>query len=74
MADDVVKIYAPGSEVLIDGKVTGRIIAVEIGTYNAIKYECVWYDENGRHDEWLQAWEILPDSDSVRKLRVEPIL
>jgi uncharacterized protein YodC (DUF2158 family) len=67
-------VYTPGSEVLIDSRVSGRVIGVKIGAGNVISYECVWWDDQGRHDEVLEDWEVLPDGDKTRSLRVSQIL
>jgi hypothetical protein len=75
MADEkAISVYMPGSEVLLDGKVSGRVIGVRIAPGNIIGYECVWWDDQGRHEEWLEDWEVLPDGDKARLLRVSSIL
>lgn len=77
MSDEEIKsitVFAIGSEVLIDGRITGRVSAIKILSDNLIQYEVIWYDDQGRHSEDLEAWELRSDNDKARKMRVDGIL
>jgi uncharacterized protein YodC (DUF2158 family) len=69
-----IEVFAPGSEVLINNVLTGTVTGIQITRGNIVKYECAWWDEHGRHEEVLEAWEVKSNSDEQRKLRVNQVL
>ena len=66
-------VYAVGSNVLLDGSVSARITAVFIRE-NRVTYEVVWWNDRERNEEIVEPWEIQPDDDKTRTLRVNPVL
>ena len=68
-----IEVYAPGSDVLIDGVISARIIAVLIEE-KGISYQCVWWNERERKIEWLAASEVRADDEKTQSLKVNPIL
>jgi hypothetical protein len=71
----VVEVWGPGSEVLVgDHGLIGRVTAVKIMPGNLIMYECVWWNDHSREAEWLDDWEIRPNGDKARRLRVDQVL
>lgn len=68
-----VQVLAIDSEVLVEGR-SGKITAIQILRGGNIKYECVWWDADGRHEEALEAWEVKSDGDKARGLRVNQVL
>jgi hypothetical protein len=68
-----IDVYAIGSEVLLDGRVSARIVTIRIEP-GTVVYECVYWDELARRSEWVEAWEILPDGEKTRTARVNPVL
>lgn len=71
---ETVEVHAVGSEVLLDGKIGARVTEVRLYGPGMVGYQCVWWDEHGRHEEMLESWEVLPDGDRTRKTRVSQIL
>lgn len=65
-------VYAVESEVLIDGRHAGIVIAIQISK-GCVQYNCVWWDENGRHEETLEDFELKP-GDNGKKWRVNQVL
>ena len=74
MSKPVIRIYGPGSEVLInEGTITARVLTVQISSYG-VRYECVWWTERDRQSDTFEEWELKPDNDKTRAARVDPIL
>jgi hypothetical protein len=69
-----INIFMPGSEVLVDNRLTATVISSKILIGNVIVYECVWWDDNTRHSEWLEAFEVTSNGEETRKLRLNPTL
>ena len=73
MSDTSIKVLAVGSSVLLGDVVSARITAIFIRE-GRITYECVWWDDRERQEEVVEAWEVRPDGEESRTLRVDPIL
>lgn len=69
-----IKIYAPGSRVLLNEGVQPATINAAIIEHSKIQYEVVWWSEGTRYSETVDEWEIKSDSDKARKQRVDQIL
>jgi hypothetical protein len=67
-------VYEIGGRVLLDGRIAARITKIEISGDSSISYECVWWSEDTRMSEWVDACEVLPDGDNARAVRVDPVL
>lgn len=68
-----IEVMAVGSNVLLGSVISARITAIFIRD-NRVKYECVWWDDCERHEEVVEEWELRPDGDSARTMRVDPVL
>ena len=68
-----IDVYAAGSQVLLDGRITARVMAIQIDL-DSVAYQCVWWSDDDRRCEWVDSGEVLPDGDKARKVRVNPIL
>jgi hypothetical protein len=53
-----IEVLAIGTEVTIDGDIPAVIRGITIYSPEWIKYECVWWDERSRKEEWLTIDEI----------------
>lgn len=71
--DESVNVIAVGSSVLLGDVVSARVTAIFIRE-GRVTYECVWWDERERQEEVVEQWEVRPDGDDARNLRVDPIL
>lgn len=69
-----ISVFAIGSQVLIDGRISAQVLTIEISEKNVVSYECVWWDDLSRHVEWVQSWEVVPDGQKARQFRVNPVL
>lgn len=58
---------------LLGDVVSARVTAIFIRE-GRITYECVWWEERERQEEVVEAWEIRPDGDKARSMRVDPVL
>lgn len=70
---DSIEVLAVGSSVLLGTVISARVTAVFIRE-GRVSYECVWWDDCERHEEIVEHWEIRPDGDGARSLRVDPVL
>lgn len=68
-----IEVIAVGSNVILGTVISARVTAVFIREHR-ITYECVWWDDCERHEEVVEGWELRPDNDTARTLRVDPIL
>jgi hypothetical protein len=68
-----IEVFAVGSNVLLGDVVSARITAVFIRE-GRVSYECVWWDDRERQEEIVEAWELRPDGENTRKMRVDQIL
>lgn len=66
-------VYAIGSEVLLDNDISARVAAIIIRD-GRVAYEVVWWNERSREEAEVESWEVRPDSESARTLRVDPVL
>jgi len=66
-------VYAIGSSVLVDEVTSARVVGVQI-TQGSILYQCIWWHQGTRNVEWLEDWEVRPDTETIRKQRIDPIL
>lgn len=66
-------VYAIGSDVLLDDDVSAKVIAVVIRE-GRVTYNVVWWNERSREEAEVEAWELRPDGDDAKTLRVDPIL
>lgn len=69
----VMDVYAIGSDVILDDDVSAKVIAVIIRE-GRVTYNVVWWNERSREETEVEAWEIRPDGDKAKTLRVNPIL
>lgn len=56
---EIIEVIAMDAEVIIDGEIPARITAICLRDKN-VSYECTWWDERTRKQEWLTASEIKP--------------
>lgn len=70
---DSIEVLGIGSNVLLGDVVSARITAVFIREAR-VTYECVWWDERERREEVVEPWELRPDGEGARKLRVNQVL
>lgn len=66
-------VYAIGSEVLLDNDISARVVAIIIRD-GRVAYEVVWWNERSREEAEVESWEVRPDGESARTLRVDPVL
>lgn len=66
-------VYAIGSEVILDDAVSAKVIAVIIRE-GRVTYNVVWWNERSREEAEVEAWEIRPDGENAKTMRVDPIL
>lgn len=64
------KVYSVNSRVLVGGSIEAKVIGVGIRANDAVMYEVVWWDNNVRHQEWLQAAELKPFGDNQSSRRI----
>lgn len=69
----MIEVYPVGSEVLLDNDISARVTAIVIRE-GGVSYEVVWWNERSREQEEVQAWEVRPDGESAKTVRVNPIL
>lgn len=66
----MIEILEIGSDVVVDGEIPAKIIAVELrGVPPLITYQCVWWDERARKSEWVTETEVRP-KDPARNTRI----
>lgn len=53
-----IEVLPIGTSVIIDGDIPAVIRGITIYSEHWIKYDCVWWDERTRKDEWLTVDEI----------------
>lgn len=53
-----IQIIKPGSSIIIDEDIHGKVIQVLIKANDYVQYKCVWWDKKTRKDEWLESSEI----------------
>jgi hypothetical protein len=69
---DTIHVYPVGSAVILGDVISARVTAIFIRE-GRVTYECVWWTDE-RNEEVVGEWEIRPDGDSARMLRVDPVL
>lgn len=48
-----------GTEVLLDGDIPAKVVAISIrGKENYVAYDCVWWDERQRRQDWIPADQV----------------
>jgi hypothetical protein len=68
-------VYAIGSNVLLDGTISARITGITIRGKDRVYYEVVWWNDRERKElSGIENWEIRPDDEKTRTLRVNHIL
>lgn len=69
----MIDVYAIGSDVLLDDAISAKVIAVIIRE-GRVTYNVAWWNERSREETEVEAWEIRPDGDNAKTLRVNPVL
>lgn len=64
-----IEVLSIGSEVVIDGDIPAHVRGITIYSEHWVKYQCVWWDERTRKEEWLTIDEITP-KDPSRTTRI----
>lgn len=67
------QVFAIGSSVLLDGAISARVTKITI-LEGRVLYDCVWWNERNRQEATVEAWEIQPDGEQARMMRVDPVL
>lgn len=68
-----IDVFAIASNVLLDGNVCARVTEIRI-VEGRVVYGVVWWREGSRFEQMVDSWEIQPDNDQARSLRVNQIL
>lgn len=61
----MIEVYQPGTNVTLQG-LLATILSVEIGMNLAVTYECVWWNDNTRVVEYVEACEVIATSQTVK--------
>lgn len=67
-----IDVIAAGSQVTIDGNVSGHVSAVIVREHD-VAYECIWWRDGNRNCAVLEAWEVQPEG-KIERLRINAIL
>lgn len=70
---DSIEVLAVGSNVLLGEIVSARVTAIFIRE-GRVCYECVWWNDRERCEVVVDAWEVRPDGEEARTLRVNQVL
>lgn len=66
-------VYAIGSDVLIDDAISAKVVTIVIRE-GRVTYWVVWWNERDRHEVEVEAWELRPDNEQTKTLRVNQVL
>ena len=59
IADDIMLVYAPCTEVAVSPElIPAKILACAIYGWEEIKYLCSWFEGYTRHEVWLADYEV----------------
>lgn len=64
-----IEVLAIGTAVTIDGDIPAVIRAITIYSEHWVKYNCVWWEERNRREEWLTIDEITVKEASLLPIR-----
>lgn len=66
----MIEVFPIGTHVTIDGDIPATIRGITIYSEHWVKYQCVWWDERVRKEEWLAEDEIKPEAEH-RKVSIQ---
>lgn len=65
-----VEVYRPGTEVVLDGDVNARVMAVTILSEDMVQYKCAWWNSDVRTSEWVRPEEIVSVDTKDKNIKI----
>ena len=65
-----VEVYKPGTEVVLDGDVNARVMAVTILSEDMVQYKGAWWNSDVRTSEWVRPEEIVSTDIKDKNIRI----
>ena len=65
-----VEVSKPGTEVVLDGDVNARVMAVTILSEDMVQYKCAWWNSDVRTSEWVRPEEIVSTDIKDKNIRI----